>query len=96
MRTANQRTFTTCEVSLKLRPNDPVKVSFDNIDWSFLHPLVRDRYSPQGADGYDPISSSKPSSLLTWARSAQITSLHLPCAAMEGYVSFTAFTMASG
>jgi len=59
MRTANQLTFTTYEASLKLSPNDPVKVIFDNIDWSFIHPLVKDRYSPQGADGYEPISLFK-------------------------------------
>jgi len=59
MRTANQLTFTTYEASLKLKPNDPVKIIFDNIDWSFIHPLVNGRYSPQGAEGYDPISLFK-------------------------------------
>jgi transposase len=61
MKTANQLTFTTYEASLKLNPNDPVKIIFDNIDWSFIHPLVRERYklSPQGAEGYDPISLFK-------------------------------------
>ncbi len=61
MRTTNQLTFTTYEASLKLKPNDPIKVIFDNIDWSFIHPLVRDKYSgsPQGAEGYDPISLFK-------------------------------------
>jgi transposase len=55
MKTANQLTFTTYEASLKLNPNDPTKIIFDNIEWSFIHPLVKDRYSPQGAEGYDPI-----------------------------------------
>jgi len=55
MKTANQLTFTTYEASLKLNPNDPIKIIFDNIDWSFIHPLVKDKYSSQGADGYDPI-----------------------------------------
>ena len=59
MKTANQLTFTTYEASLKLRPNDPIKIIFDNIDWSFIHPLVNGRYSPQGAEGYDPISLFK-------------------------------------
>jgi transposase len=59
MRTANQLTFTTYEVSLKLKPNDPIKIIFDNIDWSFIHRLVNSRYSPQGAEGYDPISLFK-------------------------------------
>ncbi len=59
MKTANQLTFTTYEASLKLKPNDPTKIIFDNIDWSFIHPLVKSRYSPQGAEGYDPISLFK-------------------------------------
>jgi len=59
MKTANQLTFTTYEASLKLKPNDPTKIIFDNIDWSFIHHLVSGRYSPQGAEGYDPISLFK-------------------------------------
>ena len=59
MKTANQLTFTTYEASLKLKPNDPTKIIFDNIDWSFIHRLVSSRYSPQGAEGYDPISLFK-------------------------------------
>lgn len=61
MKTVNQLTFATYEASLKLSTNDPVKIIFDNIDWSFIHPLVRKRYkySSQGADGYDPISLLK-------------------------------------
>ena len=43
MRTANQLTFTTYETSLKLKPNDPTKVIFDSIDWSFIHPLVKNK-----------------------------------------------------
>jgi len=59
MKTANQLTFSTYEASLKLKPNDPIKVIFDNIDWSFIHLLVKNRYSSQGAEGYDPISLLK-------------------------------------
>ena len=61
MRTANQLTFMTYETSLKLKSNDPTKVIFDHINWSFIHPLVKDKYSllAQGADGYDPISLFK-------------------------------------
>jgi transposase len=55
MKKASQLTFTTYEASLKLKNNDPIKVIFDNIDWSFIHPLVQGKYSSQGADGYDPI-----------------------------------------
>ena len=61
MRTDNQLTFTTYEASLKIKSNDPLKVIFSHIDWSFIHPLVKEKYSslPQGADGYDPISLFK-------------------------------------
>lgn len=59
MKTANQLTFTTYEASLKLKPSDPIKIIFDNIDWSFIHPLVAGRYSPKGAEGYDPVSLYK-------------------------------------
>lgn len=59
MKTDNQLTFTTYEASLKLKPNDPTKIIFDNIDWSFIHHLVSGRYSPKGAEGYDPISLFK-------------------------------------
>ncbi|MGD0904613.1 MAG: hypothetical protein ABR924_16880, partial [Terracidiphilus sp.] len=61
MRTTNQLTFVTYETALKLKPNDPTKVVFDHINWSFIHPLVKDKYSPlpQGAEGYDPISLFK-------------------------------------
>ena len=59
MKTANQLTFTTYEASLKLNPNDPIKIIFDNIDWTFIHHLVSGKYSPQGAEGYDPISLFK-------------------------------------
>ena len=66
MKTANQLTFTTYEASLKLKPDDPIKVIFDTIDWSFVHPLVQGKYSKtaQGADGYDPISLLKPQLLI--------------------------------
>lgn len=59
MKTANQLTFTTYEASLKLNPSDPIKVIFDNIDWSFIHSLAKGKYSTQGAEGYDPISLFK-------------------------------------
>ena len=61
MEIANQLTFTNYEISLKLNSNDPIKIIFDNIDWSFIHPLVRERYqlSFQGANGYNPISLFK-------------------------------------
>ena len=55
MKTANQLTFATYEASLKLNPNDPTKIIFDNIDWSFVRSLAKGKYSSQGAEGYDPV-----------------------------------------
>ena len=45
MKTATQLTFTTYEASLKLKPNDPTKIIFDNIDWSFIHSPAKGKYS---------------------------------------------------
>ena len=59
MKKANQLAFTTYEASLKLNPNDPTKIIFDNIDWSFIHSLAKGKYSTQRAEGYDPISLFK-------------------------------------
>lgn len=59
MKTANQLTFTTYEDSFKLNANDPIKIIFNNIDWSFVHSLAKGKYSPQGAEGYDPVSLFK-------------------------------------
>jgi hypothetical protein len=53
MKTENQLTFTTYQASLKLKPNDPIKIVFDNIDISFLQPLVNGRYSFHGVVSYD-------------------------------------------
>ena len=47
MKITNQLTFATYEASVKLKPNDPTKIIFDNIDWLFIYPLVSSRYSSQ-------------------------------------------------
>ena len=59
MKTGNQLTFTTYEAPLELKPNDPTKIIFDNIGWSFIYPVAKGRYSPQGAEVYGPISLFK-------------------------------------
>ena len=59
MKTGNQLTFTTYEASLELKPNNPTKVIFDDIDWSLIHPLATRRYSPQGGRQLRPISLFK-------------------------------------
>jgi len=50
MKTANQLTFTTCLASLKLKANNLTRSIFDNIDWSFIHPLGGDGYLLKGRD----------------------------------------------
>jgi len=44
MRIASQPIFTTYEASLERKLNDPVKAIFNNIDWSFVYPLVENKY----------------------------------------------------
>ena len=56
MKIANQLTFATQEASLSLKSNNPIKAVFDNVDFSFIHQLVKDKNSPLGAEGYGPIS----------------------------------------
>ena len=34
MKTTNHLTFITYKASLKLKPNDPIKIIFNDIDWS--------------------------------------------------------------
>jgi hypothetical protein len=90
MRTDNQLTFTTYEASLKIKANDPIKIIFENIDWSFVHPLVQSKYStlPQGADGYDPIALFKAQLLIY-----PIASWLKRCALMAAYACFVASTI---
>lgn len=48
------------ETELKLaKVNDPIKQIFDKINFDFIYKLVKDKYSPNGADGYDPVSLFK-------------------------------------
>ena len=59
MKKDNQFSFATYEASLKLSSNDPIKVIFDSIDWSFIYSLVEDKYSDTGRAGFDPVSLFK-------------------------------------
>lgn len=46
-------------VSFKIRENDPLKIYFESIDWSFITRLTSPLYSKKGAKAYDPISMYK-------------------------------------
>jgi len=54
-----QISFALIRAIQKIKPNDPLKVIFDSIDWSFIPPLVEKFYSPKGNEAYNPISIFK-------------------------------------
>jgi transposase len=59
MKRIKQLSFTIYEARLKLSPNDPIKIIFDNIDFSFIYDLVKDKYTSKTYQGYDPVSLFK-------------------------------------
>ena len=85
MKTAYQLTCTTYEASVKLKPNDPTKIIFDSIHWSFIHTLTSSRYSTQGAEDYDPISLFKAQLLIYLG---EVSSDHKLAAALRYNVRF--------
>lgn len=44
---------------IKLKQNDPIKICFDNIQWTPIHNKCFHLYSDIGAPDYDPISMFK-------------------------------------
>lgn len=54
MRTSRQFSFIDLKISSLIPPNDPLKILFESVDFSFLYDLVKDRYSNEGRKGYDP------------------------------------------
>ena len=92
MRTANQLTFTTYEASLKLRPNDPTKVIFDNIDWSFVHSLVKESTQTREQRATILFPCSRLSSSSIWERLNLIANSLLPFSITPGCVFFVAST----
>ncbi len=59
MRRFKQLSFVDIKISSLIPPNDPLKILFDSIDFSFIYELVKDRYSKEGREGYDPVSLFK-------------------------------------
>lgn len=59
MKKQKQLSFTIYEARLKLSPNDPIKIIFDNVDFSFIYDLVKDKYISRTCQGYDPVSLFK-------------------------------------
>lgn len=54
-----QFSFSTYEAYKKIKKNDPLKIIFESIDWSFINPLVNERYSSEKELIYTPISLFK-------------------------------------
>lgn len=57
--TNKQLSFALLQTIQKLKSDDPLKIIFDAIDWSFIPSLVENFYSPQGNEAYNPISIFK-------------------------------------
>jgi transposase len=60
-----QLSFITYEASQKIKKDDPLKVIFESIDWSFIYPVIKDKYTTGRELVYDPVSLLK-AQLLIW------------------------------
>jgi len=60
-----QLSFITYEASQKIKKDDPLKIIFESIDWSFIYPLIKDKYATGRELVYDPVSLFK-AQLLIW------------------------------
>ncbi|MCJ7657083.1 MAG: transposase, partial [Candidatus Atribacteria bacterium] len=60
-----QLSFITYEASQKIKKNDPLKIIFESIDWSFIYPVIKDKYATGRELVYDPVSLFK-AQLLIW------------------------------
>ena len=45
--------------SLKIKPNDPLKLIFESINWDFIYSLTDPLYANYGVTPYDPVSLFK-------------------------------------
>ncbi|MEW6571303.1 MAG: transposase, partial [Nitrospirota bacterium] len=59
MRTNRQFSFIDLKISTLIPSNDPIKILFDTVDFSFIYRLVKDKYTDEGPEGYDPQSLFK-------------------------------------
>lgn len=54
-----QFSFSTYEAYQKIKKNDPLKMVYESIDWSFINPLIQDCYQSGKDLIYSPISLFK-------------------------------------
>ena len=60
-----QLSFIIYEASQKIKKDDPLKIIFESIDWSFIYPIIKDKYATGRELVYDPVSLFK-AQLLIW------------------------------
>ncbi|HER25128.1 MAG TPA: transposase [Candidatus Atribacteria bacterium] len=60
-----QLSFTTYEAYQKIKKDDPLKIIFESIDWGFIYPIIKDKYTTGRELVYDPLSLFK-AQLLIW------------------------------
>jgi len=60
-----QLSFITYEASQKIKEDDPLKIIFESIDWSFIYPIIKDKYATGRELVYNPVSLFK-AQLLIW------------------------------
>lgn len=60
-----QLSFITYEAFQKIKKDDPLKIIFESIDWSFIYPLIKDKYATDRELIYDPVALFK-AQLLIW------------------------------
>ncbi len=60
-----QLSFTTYEAFKKIKKDDPLKIIFESIDWSFIYPFIKDKYLTNKKLVYNPVTLLK-AQLLIW------------------------------
>ncbi|HZK40731.1 MAG TPA: transposase [Atribacterota bacterium] len=62
---SRQLSFVTYEASRKIKKDDSLKIIFESIDWSFIYPIIKDKYTTDRELVYDPVSLFR-AQLLIW------------------------------
>jgi transposase len=62
---SRQLSFITYEAFQKIKKDDPLKIIFESIDWSFIYPIIKDKYTAGRELVYDPVALFK-AQLLIW------------------------------
>jgi len=60
-----QLSFITYEALQKIKKDDPLKIIFESIDWSFIYPIIKDKYTTDRELIYDPVALFR-AQLLIW------------------------------